>query len=208
MNRDLDALTLIRELSNDEAESFKTALHTLLSRTFIIRGIDREKELYDFTIRNIALFDAWFSCMDAVLVRDESLGVISFRGAGDTRLRLNLDETCAVLVFRQLYEDKKREISLTAFPVITIADFQRKFNAMTGGEIKKTSLINVLHRLSGCKLVAVDSPDFADGEGLIRLYPSIPFSLDREGIDESIAALGRGETGDKSPLDDTTEAES
>jgi hypothetical protein len=107
-------------------------------------------------------------------------------------------------VFRQLYEDNKREISLTAFPVITIADFQRKFNAMTGGEIKKTSLINVLHRLSGCRLIAVDSPDFADGEGLIRLYPSIPFSLDREGIDESIAALGRGETADVPSGDDTT----
>jgi hypothetical protein len=56
------------------------------SKTFIIRGIDKERELYDFAIRNIGIFEAWFLCMDTSLVRDESLGVIAFRGSGNTRL--------------------------------------------------------------------------------------------------------------------------
>ncbi|MDR1803213.1 MAG: DUF4194 domain-containing protein, partial [Treponema sp.] len=140
MNRDLDALPLIRDLTSDEFERFKTALHILTSKTFIIRGIDRERELYDFTVRNIALFETWFSCMDAVLVRDESLGVIAFRGSGSTRLFFSRDEICAVLVLRLLYEDKRFEVSLTKFPVVSVRDFQDKYNAMTGEDIKKTAL--------------------------------------------------------------------
>jgi hypothetical protein len=190
MNQDIDALSLIRDLSSGEFERFKAALHTLTSKTFIIRGIDKERELYDFTIRNIALFEAWFSCMDAALAWDESLGVIAFRGSGNTRLYFSKDEICAVLVLRLLYEDKKLEVSLTKFPVITVRDFQDKFNAMIGEDIKKTALIKVLTRLSSCKLISVESQDYADPEGIIQLYPSIPLSLDRNALDEAVALLG------------------
>jgi len=202
MNRDLDALNLIRDLSSDEFEKFKAALHILTSKTFIIRGIDKERELYDFTVRNIALFEAWFSCMDASLVRDESLGVIAFRGPGNTRLYFAKDEICAVLVLRLLYEDKKLEVSLTKFPVVTVRDFQDKYNAMTGDEIKKTALLKVLTKLSSCKLISVESQDYSDPEGIIQLYPSIPLSIDRNALDAGIALLG-----DKNKNNDDAEGE-
>jgi hypothetical protein len=189
MKDELNALGLIRELSNDEFERFKTAVQVLTSKTFIIRGIDKERELYDFTIRNIALFEAWFSCMDASVVRDESLGVIAFRGSGNTRLFFSKDEICAVLVLRLLYEDKKLEVTLTKFPYVYVRDFQDKFNAMTGEEIKKTALIKVLTRLSSCKLVSIESQDYADPEGIIQLYPSIPLSIDRNALDTAVAIL-------------------
>jgi len=189
MNRDLDALTKIQNLTADEFERFKTAIRTLTSKTFIIRGIDKERDLYNFTIRNIDLFDAWFSCMDASLARDENLGVIAFRGSGNTRLFYSREEICAVLVLRLLYEDKKLEVKTAAFNVISIVDFQQKYNAVTGDEIKKTALINVLRRLSSCKLISVDGHDYTDPEGQIKLYPSIPFSIGREALDEAMALL-------------------
>jgi len=197
MNRDLDALSKIQNLSADEFERFKSAARTLTSKTFIIRGIEKERELYNFVIRNIALFDAWFSCMDATLARDESAGVIAFRGSGNTRLFFSREEICAALVLRSLYEDKKHEVSLTAFPVITIADFQQKYNALTTEEIKKTALINVLRRLSSCKLIAVETQDFADPDGQIRLYPSIPLSIGRDALDEAVALLGNREVAEE-----------
>jgi len=189
MNQDLDSLALIRDLTSSEFEYFKTALRILTSKTFIVRGIDKERELYDFCIRNIALFEAWFSCMDADLVRDESLGVIAFRGSGNTRLHFSRDEICAVLALRLLYEDKRLEVSLTKFPIATVRDFQDKYNAMTGEEIKKTALLKILARLSSCKLISVESQDYADPEGIIQLYPSIPLSIDRTALDEALAVL-------------------
>ena len=206
MNQDLDALVLIRDLSSDEFERFKTALHMLTSKTFIIRGIDKERELYDFTIRNIALFEAWFFCMDAEVVRDESLGVIAFRGPGSTRLYFSKDEICAVLVLRLLYEDKRIEVTLTKFPVISVRDFQDKYNAMTGEEIKKTALINVLRRLSSCKLISVEGRDYADPEGIIQLYPSIPLSIDRNALDTAMAILeNKGSNEEDAEAEEETE---
>jgi hypothetical protein len=201
MNQDLEALALVRDLSNEDFELFRQALHVLTSKTFIIRGIEKEQELYNFTVRNAALFEAWFSCMDASLVRDEGLGVIAFRGQGNIRLRLSREEICAVLALRLLYEDKKLEVSLTAFPALTVMDFQQKYNAVTGEEIKKTALVNILRRLSSCKLIALDSQDYADPDGLIRLYPSIPLSMDRNALDEAVAFLrnkddGKGKGGE------------
>ena len=200
MNQDLDALALIQDLTSDEFERFKTALRVLTSKTFIIRGIDKERELYDFTIRNIALFETWFSCMDAALVRDESLGIIAFRGMGNTRLHFSRDEICAVLVLRLLYEDKKLEVSLTKFPVVSVRDFQDKYNAMTGEEIKKTALKNLLTRLSSCKLISVESRDYADPEGIIQLYPSIPLSIDRNALDEAAAVLENKDANNQTDL--------
>jgi hypothetical protein len=189
MNQDLDALALIRDLPPAEFELFKAALHVFTSKTFIIRGIDKERELYNFTIRNIALFEAWCSCMEATLAHDENLGVIAFRGSGKTRLHFSREEICAVLALRLLYEEKKLEVSLAAFPVAAVCDFQQKYNAMTGEEIKKTALVNVLRRLCSCKLIAVDSQDYADPGGLIRLYPSIPLCMDRDALDDAVDFL-------------------
>jgi hypothetical protein len=196
MNQDLAALSLIQELNSDDFERFKAAIRMLTSKTFILRALEKERDLYHFTIRNISLFDAWFSCMDVSLVRDESSGVIAFRGTGGNRLFFSREEICAVLALRMIYEDKKLEVSLTAFPIVTIADFQQKYNAMTGEDIKKTALINVLRRLVSCKLIGLESKDYADPEGIIQLYPSIPLSVNRDALDEGIAFLNRAESGE------------
>ena len=197
MNQDLDALVLIRDLSSGEFERFKAAVSLFTSKTFIIRGLDKERELYDFTIRNIKLFEAWFSCMDAIIVRDESLGVIAYRGPGNTRLYFSKEEICAVLVLRLFYEEKRLEVKLTKFPVISTRDFQDKYNAMTGDQIKKTALIKVLTRLSSCRLISVSSTDYSDPDGIIQLYPSIPLAIDRAALDTALDFLGNKETAEE-----------
>jgi hypothetical protein len=175
----------------------------LLSKTFIIRGREQEEELYDFTIRNMPLYDAWFSCMDAGIVKDESLGVIAFRGGGSTRLRLNREETCAVLVFRLLYEEKRTELSLTSFPSAAVLDFTQRYDAMTNAALKKTRLEDILRRLQSLKLIEVLSSDVTDAESLIVLYPSLAISVDRDGIDELFSALTGKTAGDGAEDADT-----
>jgi hypothetical protein len=168
---------------------FKTAVRTLLAKTFIIRGIEKEKDLYDFTIRNGTLFDAWFSCMDASLVRDESLGVVSFRGGGDLRLHLGREETCAFLVARLLYEEKRAELFLTAFPTVRIGDFVDRYNAMADEKLKKTRQKEIFRRLRSYKVIDFDTSDFTDPEGTMILYPSLAMGIDRDGIDELLAQI-------------------
>ncbi|MDR1256366.1 MAG: DUF4194 domain-containing protein [Spirochaetaceae bacterium] len=191
MNADISALPMIAELTPAEFDIFKTAARTLMSKTFIIRGIKKETPLYNFVIRNVALFDAFFFCMDAALARDESLGVISFRGQGDTRLRLNAEETCALLAARALYEERRAELTLATFPAITVEDFIQRYNALTGSKLSKTRLSDILRRLQSHKLIELNSSDTATTEDIIMLYPSLAMTVDRDSIDEMLSSLAR-----------------
>ncbi|MDR3333819.1 MAG: DUF4194 domain-containing protein [Treponema sp.] len=199
MKSDIADISRIAELTEDEFDIFQVSLRTLLAKTFIIRGIQKEEELYDFTIRNMPIYDAWFSCMDAGLVKDEALGVIAFKGGGDIRLRLGREETCALLVLRLLYEEKRAELSLATFPTVTILDFVHRYNAMVDDALKKTKLKELLRRLQTYKLIEAPS-EHADMEGIILLYPSLAISVDRDSINELLAAVsskGRGSAEDE-----------
>jgi hypothetical protein len=195
MTPEIEDLSRICELSDEEFSLFRGALRILLAKTFIIRGVERDEALYDFAIRNLSIFDAWFSCMDARIIRDESLGVIAFRGGNDTRFRLGREETCALLVFRLLYEEKRAELSLSAFPTVTVFDFIQKYSAMVDDQLRKTRLIEVLRRLQTHKLIEITSPDPSEMDGMIILYPSLALSVDRDSIDELISSLAAKEEG-------------
>ncbi|GMO46934.1 MAG: hypothetical protein Ta2B_28720 [Termitinemataceae bacterium] len=188
MINDTESLSAIADLSSEDFDIFKHTLKTLLSKTFVIRGSNKDQVLYDFAIRNIILFDAWFSCIDATIVRDESLGVIAYRGGRDNRLPLNRDETCALLVFRLLYEEKRKELSLQDFPSITVFDFLQRYKAMSKDEMRKTRLADVLKKLRTHKLIDLVSDDPTDSEGIIILYPSLAVAIDRDSIDEIAAS--------------------
>jgi hypothetical protein len=204
MRSETEYISQITELTPDEFDLFKTSLKILLSKTFIIRGREQEEELYDFAIRNITIYDAWFSCMDAGLVKDESLGVIAFRGSGSTRLRLGREETCALLVFRLLYEEKRTELSLTAFPSVTVLDFIEKYNAMTNSILKKTRIEEILRRLQSHKLIEVLSSDLSDSESLVVLYPSLAICVDKDSIDELLGTLTAKTTGEAGFVENET----
>jgi hypothetical protein len=185
----IDALERIPELSSADFDLFRGCLRLLTSKTFIIRGVDKEGELFDFALRNLSLLEAWCACMDAEVAVDEGLGVVAFRGPPSMRFHFNREEICAVLALRLLYEDKKAEVTLTRFPVATVAEFKQKYNAATGGELKKTSLNAILSRLSGCRLIGIAGGDVTDEDALLELYPSIPMSIGREALDAAISEL-------------------
>lgn len=191
MNADILDLALITEMRDEDFDIFRSALQVLVSRTFLIRGIKGEERLYDFAVRNPRPFDAYFACLDALLVRDESLGVVAFRGGGETRLRLTRDETCALLVLRLLYEEKRIELSLAEFPSVSVFDFLQRYRAVADGELKKTRLAELLRRLAGHRLIALEGREATDPETAILLYPSLALALDKEGIDEILAALDK-----------------
>jgi hypothetical protein len=205
MRSETEYISRITELTDAEFDLFKASLMMLLSKTFIIRGREREEELYDFAIRNMPIYDAWFSCMDAGIIKDESLGVIAFRGGSGTRLRLNREETCALLVFRLLYEEKRVELSLTSFPSVTVLDFTQRYDAMTNGSLKKTRLEEILRRLQSHKLVEVLSSDLSDADALVVLYPSLAISVNKDGIDDLLGALAGKTAGDGEEGTDTAD---
>lgn len=193
MRFDASELALVGDLTDGEFDLFRSCVKQLLSKTFIMRGLEREERLYEFAIRNIRLLELWFSCADAVLKRDEGLGVIACRTGHELRARLARDETCALLVFRLMYEEKRGELSLAKHPSVLGSEFARRLRNVAGIEPKKTRITEVLRRLASFRLIGLPS-EVADPDGVIVLYPSLALALDQNSIDEIISALEREQT--------------
>ena len=210
MRFDASDLAMIGDLTDIEFDLFRACVKQLLSKTFIMRGIDREEKLYDFAIRNIHLLELWFSCADAELKRDEGLGVIACRSGYELRAHLGRDETCALLVFRLLYEEKRGDLSLAKHPSVLGSEFTGRFRNVTGIEPRKTRIALVLRRLASFRLIGVPT-DVTDPEGVIILYPSLALALDQNSVDEIFAALEKekasGEPGEPGEITDDDEEE-
>lgn len=188
MRLDPSELSLVGELSDSEFDAFRNCVRILLSKTFLLRGFEKEEQLYEFALRNIRLLELWFSCADIELSRDEGLGVIACRAGNEMRYRLGREETCALLVFRLLYEERRAELRLSQYPSVSNGDFIRKYLTVTGNQPGKTRMKEILSRLSFFKLIH-KSADPSDPEGIIILYPSLCLALDQASIEEIEAAL-------------------
>jgi hypothetical protein len=177
---DVADLARLGEFTGEDFELFTRCVRELLAHCFILRGV--EDVQYTFAIRNYAVFEAYFAGMGAQLRKDESLGVVAWRGGHESRSRLGKEDTCALLVFRLFFEEKRAAIRLSDFPTITVFDFLGRYTAITEGDLRKTKLVDLLRRFNALKLVK--APADADPEGLILLYPSLALVLDQEGIEE------------------------
>jgi len=209
MTSDWRDLSLIADLTEAEADLFKSSCQTLLSKSFIMRSTETSNTLWDFAIRNITLLEVWFSCAGITLKRDELLGVIAMRPTPAMRAHLGKEETFALLVLRLLFEEKRTELTLSAFPSIRVFDLLQRYKAVVGIDLKKTRLVEILRSFSRWKIIDAQG-DLDDSETTIALLPSIAMTLDQESIDEILNAIGTTEThteSDEKVIDEEGESE-
>lgn len=199
MTTDYKDLALMGDLTEGEADTFRLAAQTLLSKSFIVRGTEQGDTLWDFSIRNLRLLEAWFSCAGISLKRDEALGVMAIRPASSMRSHLGKEETCALLVVRLLFEEKRAELTLSRFPSVRVFDLVQRYRAVIGIPLKKTRLMEILRSFSRWRLIEAQG-DLDDPETALILFPSIAMTLDQAGIDEILEAVREG-----ARPDDTTE---
>lgn len=173
----------IERMTEGEREKFRRSANALLTESFLLRSHERHEKLYRYTVQNFSLFEEYFSLAGWTVKKDESAGVVALEGPPSARVNLNLEETLSLLIFRLLYEEKSREMTLHGGRTVLQQDFVERYRAMTERPLTKTSLAALLRRLQALRLIRVLG-DEADPETQIVLYPSIPFALDGVSIDE------------------------
>lgn len=171
-------------LSEHDRGLFSKAINTFFSSTFIIKQLQRDKELYRFVLANYTLFEAYLDVAGWHLRKDESIGVISCEGPPSGKISLNLEETCSLLVFRLLYEEKQMEIQLSGENIVRQFEFHEKYKALTERTINKTRMREILRRFKSLKLINVRGEE-TEPDTIIVLHPSLVFALDGESIDET-----------------------
>ncbi len=197
----LDALYIMTE---QEKDLFQRALQTLVTSTFIIKQLDKDREIYRFVLSNYGLCESYLACIGWNLRKDEHLGIIACEGSPSRAVSLNLEETLSLLVFRLLYENKRLEVSLAQEHAVHQYEFHEKYTILTKRVLNKTRMREILHRFKMLKLIQVIG-DEVDPDTLILLYPSIAFIVDSETINDVHARIEEL-TGNKTNEEDTEDS--
>jgi hypothetical protein len=182
------ALEQVLHLSSTDRDTFARVVRLLLKDVFLLRVVDAEEQLYSFALRNFAALEEWFAFVGLSVLKDEGLGVITFRGDSGGRSTLNLDETLGLLVLIVLYNEKRNELSLRSEVTVQQVEFLDRFRVLTERTISKTRFILMLRRLQSMKFLRVHG-EAEDPGALLVLYPSIPFVLDGRDIEELFVTI-------------------
>lgn len=185
------ALEGVLRLNAGDRETFAKVVRVLLSEVFLLRSVDAEEQLYSFALRNFAAVEEWFAFVGLSLLKDEGLGLITYRGEAGRRTNLNLEETLGLLVLLVVYNEKRNELSLRSEVTLQQVEFQDRFRVLTERPVSKTRFVNMLRRLQSLKFIRVLGE--ADDPGsLLVLYPSIPYVLEGRDIEELFDTLTIG----------------
>lgn len=208
-----DDLEKMRSWTTDERDTLARALQELITRTYLVRSVDKDKGLYRFVLKHFAAVEAWMALAGWHLKKDETLGVIACGSGPGERTSLNLEETLSLLILRLFYEEKLDEVSLARESVVNLYEFQERYRALSGRMIPRTRLTALLRRFKSLKLVDFRG-DVTDSDALLILQPTLPFVLDGEGVEEvhnRIESLKLGsaddDSGDEEPAEEDNDEE-
>lgn len=194
----------IARLSDPERERLRVALNLLFTESFLVRGIEHHAPSYRFVTSNFDLVENYLAVAGWGLRRDETLGVIAFRGPPSARLALSKDESLLLLVLRLLFEEKAGELSVHGQRTVRQQDIHEKFRVLADATWKKTRYLAMLRRFQVLRLIRIAGSE-SNPEATIVLHPSIPFALDGMAVDEAEARLRETARGGQDEESEPTE---
>ncbi len=173
--------------SSAQKEKFRIAANKLLNHCFLMKGREDTKKEYMFVFQNKDMFIQYFDLLGYQLLINETVGVIGINNIfGIGRLQLTKYESIALLIFRLLYIEKRKEIGTFSDEVTVFMEELRTKYAMLNIKAKPTmdktlekSIISTLRRYN--LLQAIDT-DITLDESRILIYPSIIMAAQMDDI--------------------------
>ena len=177
-------MEVLEGLSQKDQEQFRRVCGKLLSSCFICKRNENTKSDYYFIMRLREQMEEYLGVLGLSLEISEQYGVIqlvSREGLGHANLKLA--DSIILLILRILYDEKKRELSLTDV-VVNVGDIQEKYLSMKvrDKQIDKTTMNNALRTLKRYNLVNLLDRDMMQEDGRILIYDSILMAVRVEDI--------------------------
>ena len=174
----------VESFSNGEKEKFRQVANKLLNQIFILRKKEDTKNDYYYIRdkKNFPAFKEFFSYLGYEITVNEDFGVVALESSfGTNRLGLNKINSILLLIFRLLYIEKKKDLTLSGDEVVVnmeevrskIRMFEVNNKKLLPKGIEKES-IQLFKRYNLIKTLDVD---ITDAGGRLLIYPSILFAL-------------------------------
>lgn len=177
-------MDLFEGMLQKDRDEFRRVCNKLMSMCFIIRRNEATKSEYYFILRTRDVFLRYLDVLGYTLEINEEYGVIQLVNRENyNHLNLKLNDSIILLILRILYDEKKRELSLTDV-VVNLGDIQEKYLSLKIREkqIDKTTMSNALRIFRRFNLVELLDKDLMQEDARIVIYDSILMAIRVEDI--------------------------
>ena len=169
-------MELLDKMLQRDKENFRRICNRLLSCCFFCKSNVSNKSDYYFVLKYRSEFKTYLEVLGYRLEINEELGVIQLTNDYNyNRLNLKLYESVILLILRILYDEKKRELSVSDEVIVNLGDIQDKYLSLQIREkmIDKTTMRNALSMLRRFQIIETLDRDLGNEESRILIYDSI-----------------------------------
>lgn len=190
-------MELFEGMLQKDRDEFRRVCNKLMSICFICKQNEETKSDYYFILRQKPVFSKYLDVLGYTLEINEEYGVIQLINRENyNHVHLKLNDSIILLILRILYDEKKRELSLTDV-VINIGDIQEKYLSLKIREkqIDKTTMSNALRLFRRYNLVALLDKDLSQEDSRIVIFDSILMAVrveDIKRVNDMIALYRKG----------------
>lgn len=183
---------LLEGMLQKDKDEFKRICNRLLANCFLCKGNVTSKSDYYFVLKYREKYREYLDVLGYRLEINEEYGVIQLTNAQNyNRLNLKLFESIILLILRILFDEKKRELSVSDEVIVNLGDIQDKFLSLQIRDkmIDKTTMRNTLHLFRRFQLVELLDRDLANEESRVLIYDSILMAVRVEDIKQAYEKL-------------------
>lgn len=193
-------MDLFEGMLQKDRDEFRRVCNKLMSRCFIVRKNEATRGDFYFILRMKDVFSRYLDVLGYTLEINEEYGVIQLVNRENyNHLQLRLNDSIILLILRILYDEKKRELSLTDV-VVNLGDIQEKYLSLKIREkqIDKTTMNNALRLFKRYNLIEILDRDLMQEESRIIIYDSILMAIRVEDIKKTADMVALYRKGDNS----------
>lgn len=204
-------LELFAGMLQKDKDEFKRICNRLISTCFICKRNENTKKDYYFILKYLGIFQEYLGVLGDHLEVNEEYGVIQLVNIQDyNRLALKLYDTIILCILRILYDEKKRELSLTDEVIITIGDIQDRYMALKIRDklIDRVTMHNALYLFRRFQIIELLDKDLTKEDSRIIIYDTILMAVkveDIKQVHEKIKIYRKGVTEDETTDADETD---
>ena len=159
-----------------DKDEFTRISNRLLSQCFICKKNETTRADYYFIMKHKDKFTEYLSVLGYRLEINEEYGVVQLVNAQNyNRYNMKLFESILLLILRILYDEKKRELSVSDEVLVNMGDIHEKFMSLKIRDkmIDKTTLRNAISTMRRFQLVEPLDRDLSNEDARIIIYDSI-----------------------------------
>ncbi len=190
-----------RGMLQKEKDELKRICNRLLSSCFLCQKNDASRSDYYFVLKFRTEFQTLLETLGFRLEINEVDGVIQLTNPQNyNRMNLKLYESILLLILRILYDEKKRELSVSDEAIINLGDIQDKFLSLKIRDkmIDKTTMRNALALFRRMNLIETLDRDLTKEETRILIFNSILMAVRIEDINQAYEKLELYRKGNRS----------